>query len=64
MKIKLLMPMVKNGKEIQEGAIMDIPDANAPKWIAKGWGEPVGQKKENKAKKETKELKIDSKESK
>lgn len=56
--------MVKNGKEIQEGAIMDIPDANAPKWIAKGWGEPVGQKKENKAKKETKELKLDSKESK
>lgn len=56
--------MVKNGKEIEAGSVMDIPDANAPKWIAKGWGEPVGHKKEHKAKKETKELKIDSKDSK
>ena len=64
MKIKLLVPMVKNGKEIEAGSVMDIPDANVPKWIAKGWGEPVGHKKEHKAKKETKELKIDSKDSK
>ena len=56
--------MVKDGKEMQEGSVMDIPEANAPKLIARGWGEPMGHKKEHKAKKETKELKIDSKDSK
>ena len=38
--------MVKDGKEMQEGSVMDIPEANAPKWIARGWGEPMGHKKE------------------
>ncbi len=61
MKIKLLMPIVKDGKEIESGSVIEVPENNAPKWIAKGWGEPI-KKKIHKEKKETKELKIDSKE--
>tara|TARA_R100001163_G_C4961558_1_gene125184 strand:- start:293 stop:484 length:192 start_codon:yes stop_codon:yes gene_type:complete len=63
MKIKLLTPMMKDGKEIEAGSVIDIPESNAPKWIKRKWGEPV-HKKEHKIKKETKEFKVDSKESK
>ena len=63
MKIKLLMPIVKNGKEIEAGTVVDIDETKAPKYISRKWGEPV-KNKEHKVKKETKELKIDSKESK
>ena len=61
MKIKLLMPIVKDGKEIEAGHVIDVPEHNAPKWVSRGWGEPVA-KKIQKIKKETKELKVDSKE--
>tara|TARA_R100000426_G_scaffold54654_2_gene39263 strand:+ start:1512 stop:1703 length:192 start_codon:yes stop_codon:yes gene_type:complete len=63
MKVKLLVPIMKDGKEIEAGNVIEVVDANAPKWINRKWAEPI-HKKEHKVKKETKELKIDSKESK
>lgn len=57
------MPIVKDGKEIEAGEIINIDASKAPKYISRKWGEPV-KNKEHKVKKETKELKIDSKESK
>ena len=48
---------VREGVEYQIGDIIDIPEANVSKWVAKGWGEVV-EKKEAKIKKETKELKV------
>jgi hypothetical protein len=67
MKIKLLIPIKRNGQNYKEGDILDIPENNIGKWIKKGWGESIEKivkKKEVKIKKETKELKIDSKETK
>ena len=67
MKIKLLTPVKRNGQNYKEGDIIDIPEKNVGKWIKKGWGESIEKivkKKEIKIKKETKELKIDSKETK
>jgi hypothetical protein len=63
MKIKLLIPIKRNGQNYKEGDILDIPENNIGKWIKKGWGELI-DKKEKKIKKETKELKIDSKQTK
>ena len=63
MKIKLLIPINKEGRDYKEGDIIEINDANISKWISKGWGEAI-EKKEAKPKKETKELKLDSKETK
>lgn len=63
MKIKLKTSIQKDGREYQAGDIIEINEANLPKWIANEWGEPI-EKKEAKPKKETKELKLDSKETK
>jgi hypothetical protein len=63
MKIKLLIDTMHNGVSKKKGDVLDVIDRNADKWISKGWGEPI-KKKEAKPKKETKELKIDSKETK
>lgn len=63
MKIKLLTPVKRNGQNYKEGDIIDIPEKNVGKWIKMGWGELI-DKKEKKIKKETKELKIDSKQTK
>ena len=67
MKIKLLTPVKRKGQNQKEGDIIDIPEKNVGKWIKKGRGESIEKivkKKEIKIKKETKELKIDSKETK
>jgi hypothetical protein len=67
MKIKLLTSIKRNGQNYIEGDIIDIPENNFGKWIKNGWGESIEKivkKKEVKIKKETKELKIDSKETK
>ena len=63
MKIKLLTQNKKGGQIYKEGHIMDIEDQKIDKWIKMGWGELI-VKKEKKIKKETKELKIDSKQTK
>jgi len=63
MKIKLLTQIKKGGQIYKEGDIMDIEDQKIDKWIKMGWGELI-VKKEKKIKKETKELKIDSKQTK
>lgn len=63
MKIKLKTSIQKDGREYQAGDIIEINEANLPKWISNGWGEAIA-KKEAKPKKETKELKLDSKETK
>tara|TARA_R110002020_G_scaffold320986_1_gene536913 strand:- start:1394 stop:1603 length:210 start_codon:yes stop_codon:yes gene_type:complete len=63
MKIKLLIPISKEGRNYNEGDIIEINELNSSKWISKGWGEAV-IKKEAKPKKETKELKLKSKETK
>jgi len=63
MKIKLLTSIKRNGQNYIEGDILDIPENNIDIWIINGWGELI-DKKEKKIKKETKELKIDSKQTK
>ena len=63
MKIKLLTSIKRNGQNYIEGDILDIPENNIDIWIKNGWGELI-DKKEKKIKKETKELKIDSKQTK
>jgi hypothetical protein len=67
MKIKLLTSIKRNGQNYIAGDILDIPENNVGKWLKNGWGESIekiGKKKEVKIKKETKELKLDSKETK
>jgi hypothetical protein len=67
MKIKLLTPIKRNGQNYVEGDILDIPEISVGKWLKNGWGESIEKivkKKEVKIKKETKELKLDSKETK
>jgi hypothetical protein len=63
MKIKLLTQIKKGGQIYKDGDILDIEEHKIDKWIKMGWGELI-DKKEKKIKKETKELKIDSKETK
>tara|TARA_R110002012_G_scaffold303187_1_gene504816 strand:+ start:470 stop:673 length:204 start_codon:yes stop_codon:yes gene_type:complete len=63
MKIKLLTSIKRNGQNYIVGDILDIPENNVGIWIKNGWGELI-DKKEKKIKKETKELKIDSKQTK
>lgn len=63
MKIKLLTQIKKGGQIYKDGDILDIEDQKIDKWIKMGWGELI-VKKEKKIKKETKELKIDSKQTK
>lgn len=63
MKIKLLISILKDGKRYNEGDIINIDEQKAKHWIGKKWGESIS-KKEAKPKKETKELKLDSKETK
>ena len=63
MKIKLLTSIFKEGRNYKEGDIIEINESNLSKWISKGWGESI-IKKQAKPKKETKELKLDSKETK
>ena len=62
-KIKLLTQIKKGGQIYKDGDILDIEDHKIDKWIKMGWGELI-DKKEKKIKKETKELKIDSKQTK
>jgi len=54
MKVKLKTELLKDGVTYDKGYVMDVSDANAEVWIAKGWAS-----KEEKGKKETKELKQD-----
>jgi len=63
MKIKLKIDISKDGQIIPAGEIIEINDNNSSKWVSKGWGE-LFQKEIKAKKKETKELKIDSKETK
>jgi len=60
MKIKLLTQIKKAGQIYKENDIIEVEDHKIDKWIKMGWGELI-DKKEKKIKKETKELKIDSK---
>tara|TARA_R100000773_G_scaffold14281_1_gene13055 strand:- start:866 stop:1054 length:189 start_codon:yes stop_codon:yes gene_type:complete len=58
MKIKCKTVITREGVEYQKGDVLDIPESNVSKWVAKGWGVPI-ETKEHKEKKETKELKVD-----
>lgn len=58
MKIKCKTEIIREGVEYQKGDIIDIPESNVSKWVAKGWGEVVENKEDKTNKKETKELKI------
>ena len=57
MKIKCKTDITRDGIEYHKDDIIDISQDNVSKWIAKGWGEKVDTKEE-KATKETKELKV------
>jgi len=59
MKIKLLTSIKQDGKSIEKDSVINLGDELAQTWINKGWA-----KKESKIKKQTKELKLDSKETK
>lgn len=63
MKVTLLKDISYNGVQKKKGQVVDILDRNLDVWVSKGLCEPF-KKKELKTKKETKELKIDSKETK
>jgi len=63
MKVKLLIPMKIDGKDWNAGDEVNISEDKAIGWKNRGWIESKA-KKEVKIKKETKELKIDSKETK
>ncbi len=63
MKVKLLTSLKIDGKQIEKGEVINVSDDQFIKWSNKGWIESIS-KKEAKIKKETKELKIDSKETK
>lgn len=63
MKAKLKTSLKIDGKKIESGDIVNISEDQFIKWSSKGWIESI-EKKESKIKKETKELKIDSKETK
>tara|TARA_A100000171_G_C2130145_1_gene146150 strand:+ start:1294 stop:1482 length:189 start_codon:yes stop_codon:yes gene_type:complete len=58
MKMKCKVDIVREGVEYVKDDILDIPESNVDKWIDKGWGTPI-EKKEQKVKKQTKELKVD-----
>jgi hypothetical protein len=59
MKIKLLTSIKQDGKLIEKDSVINLDENIANSWINKGWA-----KKESKIKKQTKELKLDSKETK
>ena len=56
MKIKCKTDITREGVDYKKGDIIDIPEVNVSKWVAKGWGESIDTKEE-KATKETKEFK-------
>ena len=57
MKIKCKIDITREGVDYKIGDTIDIPEVNVSKWVAKGWGDAI-VKKEEKATKETKELKV------
>jgi len=69
-KIKLKKDLDNNGQIIKAGEVVEILSMHLDKYVDGGLGEPVSKeskpkvKKEAKVVKETKELKIDSKETK
>jgi hypothetical protein len=60
MKIKCKTEIIREGVEYQKGDIVEIPEANVSKWIAKGWGEAINTKR-RKQKKKQKSLKLKKK---
>ena len=58
MKIKCKTEITREGIEYNKGDIIDIPESNVSKWVAKGWGEIIEKKEMKSKKKETKELKV------
>jgi hypothetical protein len=60
MKLKVKEEVKRDGVIYKEGDIIDIPEANVPVWVSKGWGNPI-EKKEEKGAKETKEFKAEKK---
>ena len=54
MKVILKTELLKDGVTYDKGCVLDVEKENAEVWIAKGWAS-----KEEKGKKETKELKQD-----
>lgn len=54
MKLKIKQSILRNGKRLNEGDIIELPDTIANVWIKKGFAT-----KKNKAKFETKELKVE-----
>lgn len=54
MKLKIKQPILRNGERLNEGDIINLPDHVAKVWIKKGFAT-----KKNKAKFETKELKVE-----
>jgi len=63
MKLIINQSILRGGKRYNEGDKIELPDNIAKNWIAKGFASKV-RKKQNKENFETKELKIESIESK
>ena len=60
MRIKVKTEIERDGQLYVEGDVIEVPDANVPVWVGRGWGSPM-KKKEEKGLKETKELKTGKK---
>lgn len=57
MKFKIKNEAVAKQYGLKKGAVVEVPEQQVEKWIRFDWGSEV--KKEEKLKKETKELKIE-----
>ena len=63
MELKIKTSILRDGKRYENGDKIDLPDHIAKIWISRGYASQIN-KKQSKAKIETKELKIESKETK
>ena len=63
MELKIKTSILRDGKRYENGDKIDLPDHIATIWISRGYASPINEK-QSKAKIETKELKIESKETK
>ena len=63
MELKIKTSILRDGKRYENGDKIDLPDQIAKIWISRGYGSQIN-KKQSKVQIETKELKIESKETK
>ena len=63
MELKIKTSILRGGKRYNEGDKIELPNHIAENWISRGYASPIN-KKQSKAKIETKELKVEQVETK